>query len=186
MSTVVCNTLEEPRSIRRGPTRGRKCPPITRSGWQLYGHATPSPTWNRGFAMTTRRVSCGFALIGFIAIALMATALLAHAQIFDLPTESPIFYPLDAEDWELIHKSAVPLFSTDAVGQLQRWANPQNGKKGSIELMRLYQLKGMPCRRMEYVTFVPSRSEPSRSIVDWCQIATGQWKLVDPLELKGG
>ena len=136
--------------------------------------------------MTSRRVSCGFALMGFIAIAPMATALLARAQLFDLPTETPIFHGLDAEDWKLIHKSAAPLFSTDAVGQSQRWANPQSGKRGSIELMRLYQLKGMPCRRMEYVTFVPSYAEPVRTTVDWCQLATGEWKLVDPLELKGG
>jgi hypothetical protein len=136
--------------------------------------------------MTARRVSRGLALLGFMAIALMATALLAHAQIFDLPTESPILHGLDAADWALIHKAEAPLFATDAAGQVRRWENPRSGKKGSIELMRLYRFKGMPCRRMAYVIVVPSYADPVRTILDWCQIATGEWKLVDPAELKGG
>jgi surface antigen len=121
----------------------------------------------------------GWAQVAIIAVAIATIAPSARGQHF--PTD----YALDAEDWGLIHKSEAALFSTNAVGRSQAWANPQNGKKGSIELMRVYQLKGMPCRRMEYVTFVPGHSEPARAVVDWCQIATGEWKLVDPSELEG-
>jgi hypothetical protein len=128
----------------------------------------------------------GFARAASFAILLATMAHSAYGQYFLNDYGLPIDYDLNGEDIEMINKSAAPLFSTNAVGQSQAWANPQTGKKGSIELMRLYQLKGMPCRRMEYTTIVPSLSAPHRIIVDWCEMATGEWKRVDPLELEGG
>jgi hypothetical protein len=128
----------------------------------------------------------GLARATSIAILVATMAHSAYGQFFLNDYGLPIDYALSAEDIETINKSAAPLFSTNAVGQSQAWANPQSGKKGSIELMRLYQLKGMPCRRMEYTTVVPSLAAPHRIIVDWCKIATGEWKRVDPLELEGG
>jgi surface antigen len=94
-------------------------------------------------------------------------------------------YDLSTEDIDIMHETAVPLFSTGEIGQSGAWANPASGKKGSITLQKIYELKGMPCRRLEYLMNAPNITS-TRTIVDWCRVATGEWKVVDPSELDGG
>ncbi len=122
------------------------------------------------------RLVCGIVIAGLAAPAVLS----AYGQHF------PSDYDLNSRDLEIIRQSAAPLFSTDAVGQSQAWTNPQSGKRGSITLMGVYQLRGLPCRRMEYATFTPLHPGPDRLTFDWCQIATGEWEIVDPSELGGG
>jgi surface antigen len=95
-------------------------------------------------------------------------------------------FGLNAEDISIIDKATTPLFSTDAVGQSEAWANPRTGNKGIIVLRKIYGLKGMPCRQLEFQIAARGEKIPSRIVTDWCQIATGEWKLVDPAELESG
>jgi hypothetical protein len=95
-------------------------------------------------------------------------------------------FGLNAEDISIIDKSTKPLFSTDVVGQSVAWANPRTGNKGTIVLRKIHALRGMPCRQIEFQIAARGEKIPSRIVTDWCQIATGEWKLVDPAELDRG
>jgi len=130
--------------------------------------------------MASRQVAAGAA--GALLLSLQIGA--ASAQSFPL-----IYGPasgITREDIDLIKRAAEPLFQVDVVGVVAHWENANSGNSGAVRLRNIYELKGLSCRELLYTTQYRDRKQPSVTHVDWCRIATGEWKLVDPLELRGG
>jgi surface antigen len=127
-------------------------------------------------------VARGAVLFGVLAaIGLGAGA--SHAQSYSF------FYglssvPLTTEDIKIIERAAAPLFAAAPVGGVAQWQNPDSGNSGSMTLRKVYELKGMQCREVSYTMKYSDRRLPSVSKADWCQQPSGEWKLVDPNELK--
>jgi 17 kDa outer membrane surface antigen len=120
-----------------------------------------------------------------------AGALLLSMQIGPASAQSfPLIYGppsgITGEDIELIRRAVEPLFLSDSIGALARWDNPKSGNTGAVRLRKIYEMKGMSCRELLYTTQYRGKAQPSVTKVDWCKIPSGEWKLVDPLELRGG
>jgi hypothetical protein len=120
-----------------------------------------------------------------------AGALLLSMQLSPAFAQSfPLIYApasgITGEDIELIKRSAEPLYRSDIIGMVAHWENVKSGNSGTVRLRKIYELKGLSCREFLYTTQYHGQKQPSITHVDWCKIASGEWKLVDPLELRGG
>jgi hypothetical protein len=126
------------------------------------------------------------AAFGLVVAAALAASTPAGAQWFPETAFGLGSGPLTHEDVELILRSSAPLFTTAPSGAIARWENPDSGNKGSIALLKLYELKGLSCRTMRYTAKYPNHTYSNTRVVDWCEVSPGEWKLVDPMEMRGG
>jgi surface antigen len=129
-----------------------------------------------------RNTMRGIGAVAFALVLLRATAATAQSL--------PLIYGgsgrITGGDMELIRRAAEPLFSAETAGAQTRWANAESGNSGAIRLRRIYELKGLSCRQLLYTTKYRAETKPSATTLDWCRLPSGEWKLVDPLELRGG
>ena len=64
------------------------------------------------------------------------------------------------------------------VGTVNRWENPSTGAYGTVELVRIYERDGLPCRELYHVFYTETRgtNDFSSSI---CLFTDGSWKFDD-------
>ncbi len=86
------------------------------------------------------------------------------------------------EDLPFVREASAPLFDATAAGVGGEWSNPQTGNSGTVELHRIFALRGMPCRTFEYTTWTEGHTFMTRVVIDWCKVAEDGWKMVDPRE----
>jgi surface antigen len=122
------------------------------------------------------------ATIGWAIAFAMAASAPAGAQ-FPQSAYSYLAGGLTDQDMEIVKRSSKPLFEAAPPGAVAGWQNPDTGMSGSVLLRKIYDLKGMRCRQLQYTTQLRGNSYPSRRLLDWCETSSGEWKLVDPAEL---
>jgi hypothetical protein len=160
-------------SINANPARIGHFHPITTMEMVMIGSPQSNRLWRR-------------AAFGVVIAAALAAGGPARAQWFPETAFGLGSGPLTHEDVELVLRSSAPLFEAAPAGAVARWENPSSGNKGSITLLRLYALKGLSCRTMRYTAKYPNHSYSNARVVDWCEVSPGEWKLVDPIEMRGG
>lgn len=113
-----------------------------------------------------------------IAVALTLCAMPASAQLTPLLPDR--HWPgLTADDLNRVHDAELRLFEGRSIGTIERWRNPDTGDAGEIELMRKYDVKGSPCRRVSYrVRFAEEPTELQHFVLNWCRQPSGDWKIV--------
>ena len=65
-----------------------------------------------------------------------------------------------------------------AVGTVETWSNPDSGTAGSVQLVGNFEHKNLPCQRLQHDIKIAKVGDPFRYIIDRCQIASGEWKLL--------
>jgi hypothetical protein len=85
------------------------------------------------------------------------------------------------EDLAVVRAATAPLFDAATSGMTREWSNPQTGNSGTVELRRIFALRGMPCRTFGYTTWTEHHANETQIVLDWCKLSDG-WKLVDPRE----
>jgi len=98
-----------------------------------------------------------------------------------VPPQLYNIYPqLNRDDLDRMQAAAARLYEGRSIGTVERWRNPDSGDAGSVELLESTEVRGVPCRRMEYTVRLESRNQQlTRYVLNWCQTAPGEWKIVE-------
>jgi surface antigen len=113
-----------------------------------------------------------------IAVALTLCAVPAIAQLTPLLTDRD-WSGLTADDINRVHIAELRLFEGRSIGTIERWRNPDTGNAGEIELVRKYDAKGLPCRRVNYaIRFAEEATALKHYVLNWCRQPSGDWKIV--------
>ncbi len=79
-----------------------------------------------------------------------------------------------------MHAAAARLYEGRSIGTVERWFNPDTKNAGEVKLIRSFTAYGMSCRELSYIVrFQTVRNNPSHYQVNWCQIQSGDWKIVE-------
>jgi surface antigen len=102
----------------------------------------------------------------------------AGAQLLPLLAERA--WPgLRADDFERMHAAENRLFEGRSIGTVERWRNPDTSNAGKVELLRKYDVKGTPCRRVSYtIRFAQNVAAQHHYVLNWCRQESGDWKIV--------
>ena len=57
-------------------------------------------------------------------------------------------------------------------------SNPDTGSRGTVELTRIHEYKGLPCRRLQHDIELKRYKDPYRFTLDRCRVADGEWKIL--------
>jgi len=115
-----------------------------------------------------------------LALTLCALSPAASAQL--VPWIQPSTWPgLTADDMDRMHAAESRLYEGRSIGTIERWRNPDTNNAGAIKLVQRFELKGMPCRALDYtIRFARETTAPAHYAVSWCQVKSGgEWKMVD-------
>ena len=87
---------------------------------------------------------------------------------------------LSQDDLRRMGAAAARLYEGHAIGDVERWRNPDTGNAGLVRLTRRFESNGAPCRTLQYVIRVAQRPRtPARYRITWCKLKTGEWKIVE-------
>lgn len=91
------------------------------------------------------------------------------------------YYPqLSHEDVERMEAAAARLYTGTGIGTVERWRNPTSGDSGSVKLVGTSEMKGQPCRRLEYtVRLEKTNQQLNTYTLNWCRTAGDEWKIVE-------
>ncbi len=114
----------------------------------------------------------------------MVLAALAGAAPATAQSIAPIlqsYYPqLSRDDINRMEAAAARLYTGTGIGTVERWRNPTSGDSGSIKLVGTSEVKGQPCRRLEYtVRLEQTNQELNTYVLNWCKTTSGEWKIVE-------
>ncbi|GEM_PF-1901811 len=79
-------------------------------------------------------------------------------------------------DFALMRQTLDTVLEQAPDGEAREWSNPATGAMGRIEALSSYEMKAMPCRRVEILNRVPQAEATSR--FDFCRTDAGEWKVV--------
>lgn len=84
-------------------------------------------------------------------------------------------FELTEKDVALLKAAAANLYEgeTAPLGIQEAWSNPMSGNAGTVELVRIFEHKGLTCRRLQH-----DIAEPFRFIIDRRQVSPGVWKTL--------
>ena len=120
---------------------------------------------------------CPIVLAAGMLFALSTTA--SIAQQF-LPQANVAWPGLTQDDIDRMHAAAARLYEGRSIGTVERWLSPDSKDAGEIKLVRAFDLKGMPCRELDYtIRFDTTRNGPTHYVVNWCKTVSGEWKIVE-------
>lgn len=115
-----------------------------------------------------------------LALSLCGLPPAASAQL--VPWIRPSTWPgLTADDMDRMHAAEARLYEDRSIGTIERWRNPDTNNAGAIKLVQRFELKGMPCRALDYtIRFAQETTAPAHYAVSWCQVESGgEWKMVE-------
>ncbi len=93
---------------------------------------------------------------------------------------APAFPGVPPDDVDRIHAAAARLYEGRSSGTIERWQNPATKDAGKVQLIRIFDDKGMPCRTIRYtIHYKGNRDRLDRYVVNWCRVPEGAWKIVD-------
>jgi surface antigen len=89
-------------------------------------------------------------------------------------------FELTTGDVAILTETTRPFFDDDTVpiGTVKSWNNPKSGNNGTATLIRRFEQKGMPCRRVQHDIKLKTIADPFRFIIDRCRVADGSWKML--------
>ncbi len=87
---------------------------------------------------------------------------------------------LPPDDLARMHAAAARLYEGRSIGTVERWRNPDTKDAGEVELIRSFDVHGMPCRTMNYdVRFATNRDRINHYTINWCRVPGDDWKIVE-------
>jgi len=112
-----------------------------------------------------------------LAAFLLAAAVVPPAQA-QLNPFTRSGFELSQEDIDLLKAAAAKLYigETAPVGKAEAWSNEKTGNSGIVQLIGLFDYKGLPCRRLQHDITIKGVADPYRFIFDRCKTADGSWK----------
>ncbi len=119
------------------------------------------------------------ALLAAVLVPLAGTGQAAAQSLF--PTLQSYYPQLSREDIDRIEAAAARLYTGTGIGDTERWRNPNTGDSGSVKLIGSSEVKGQPCRKLEYTVRLEQKKQELNSyVLNWCKTASGEWKIVEP------
>ena len=112
----------------------------------------------------------------------LAALFLAGAAVLPAQAQMNPFtrsgFELSQDDIDMLQAAAEKLYigETAPVGKAEHWANAATGNSGTVQLIGLFDHKGLPCRRLQHDISIKNVDDPYRFIVDRCKVADGTWK----------
>ncbi|MEO3430950.1 hypothetical protein AAFN88_19000 [Pelagibius sp. CAU 1746] len=118
-------------------------------------------------------------ILGGLAAAVVLAVLGAPVQA-QLNPFTRAGFELSPEDIEIVRGTAEKLYSDESVpvGTVETWSNPKSGNTGSVQLIGIFEHKGLPCRRLQHDIKIKNVADPFRYIFDRCKVPSGEWKLL--------
>ena len=118
-------------------------------------------------------------MAGALAAAVLVGTLAVPAQAQLSPFKRSGF-DLSEEDLDMLGAAAQKLYIDESVpvGTVETWSNPASGNTGTVELIGIFEHKGLPCRRLQHDIKVKDVADPFRYIFDRCKVPSGEWKLL--------
>ena len=109
-------------------------------------------------------------------IALVLGAFAAEAQVNPF-RPSDIVVP--QTDREKMHEAAQPLYTADApkVGATASWTESGSGDFGTVELIKVFDWRGMSCRKLQHIIKLKGIRDTVSLTVDRCKTDSGEWKV---------
>jgi hypothetical protein len=119
-----------------------------------------------------RRIPAAVMLAG---CALVAVTWPAEAQInpfrgmeLDLPRE----------DLTRLNEASASLTAEGAAaGDVAVWTNAETGNSGTVELLELFEVDGLPCQRIRHHVELRTRADPVILELGRCRLPDGTWRL---------
>jgi hypothetical protein len=108
------------------------------------------------------------------------------ALIFGVVTAEAQFNPIGQSDIIVTHadrehmnEAALPLYDTDSpkVGATANWTDSGSGSSGTVELVGVYEWRGMSCRRLHHIVKLVGIRDNVTMTVDRCKTDSGEWKI---------
>ncbi|CAN0442627.1 unnamed protein product, partial [Ectocarpus sp. 13 AM-2016] len=89
-------------------------------------------------------------------------------------------FELSSEDIALLRAAGARLYEgeTAEVGTVETWSNEASGNTGAVQLISIFEHKGLTCRRLQHDIRVDKVADTFRYIFDRCKTASGEWKLL--------
>lgn len=89
-------------------------------------------------------------------------------------------FELTDKDYEIAKAAAASLYTDENAmpGDVVSWKNPESGNYGTIEMVDRHAYQGLPCVRLQHDIKITTVETPFRYILDRCQTADGEWKLL--------
>lgn len=127
--------------------------------------------------LTEKRVFKTFALAALAALVLTSLAPVAQAQFNPFQRSG---FELTQQDIELLGAAAAKLYQgeTAEVGTVETWSNETSGNTGAVQLLTIFEHKGLTCRRLQHDIQVSKVANTFRYIFDRCKTASGEWKVL--------
>ncbi len=87
---------------------------------------------------------------------------------------------LSPDDIARMHAAGARLYEGRSIGTIERWRSPESKNAGEVRLVRSFNEHAMPCRTLSYdIRFEAARDKPSRYVVNWCKVESGERKIVE-------
>jgi surface antigen len=115
-----------------------------------------------------------FLSLGSLAVLALATP--AGAQGINPLVGSNLAMPI--EDIHMMQDAAKALYAADppVVGSKNGWKDDATGNFGTVELVEVFEWKGMPCRKMQHVIKITGQRDAVGLTADVCLTPEGEWK----------
>jgi surface antigen len=110
------------------------------------------------------------AAIGFFAASIAGPAL-AFNELF---ADDTAFAKLQDDDIKIASRVIRDALDKGPDDQTQTWSNPKTHASGTVKPSKLFEMKGMQCRKVEFTTSAGGRSGNSRWKI--CKTDKG-WKI---------
>ena len=110
-------------------------------------------------------------------IATVAVSVPADAQINPFRRSD---FEVSDTDIQLATAAAAKLYEGERakLGDLEDWANPETGNRGSVMLVGIFTYNDLPCRRLQHDIELAESRTPFRYVFDRCKLPSGEWKLL--------
>ena len=110
-------------------------------------------------------------------VAIMALTVPVHAQVNPFRRSG---FDLSEADIEFASAAAAKLYQGEraALGDIERWANPDSGNQGTVRLVHIFSYDDLPCRRLQHDIKLANVGTPFRYIFDRCRLPSGEWQLL--------
>lgn len=122
-----------------------------------------------------------FLLLSATSATLLLIPKLVIAQIIPPIPQLGLAWPgLAPDDLDRMHAAAARLYEGRSIGTVERWRNPDTKDAGEVELIRSFDMQGMPCRTISYeIRYATNRNRLNHYTVNWCRVPGDGWKVVE-------
>lgn len=115
----------------------------------------------------------------FATMALIPKLVMAQA-IPPIPQLGIAWPGLPPDDLNRMHSAAARLYEGRSIGTIERWRNPDTKDAGEVELIRSFDMQGMPCRTIDYtIRYETNRNRLNHYTVNWCRVPGDDWKIIE-------